>query len=105
MNKKLLISIGVGVIVAGGVFFGGMKFAQGRPGIISVQAFQKMSANQRRQTLQQLGIAGGAGGGAGAQGGTGRGFRQGGAAAGGGFVAGQVISKDDKSITIKTSDG
>jgi hypothetical protein len=78
MSKNNIIVVVVAIVFAAGGFFGGMKYAQGkgRPG--------------------QGAFRGGAGNVAG---------RRTGAGGGGGFTGGQIISKDDKSITIKTQDG
>lgn len=80
MNKQISIFI-VALIVASGLsFYGGMKYNQ------------KQFTTERTVNRAQFG---GSGNGA-------RGLR---GEAGGGFVAGEVIAKDDKSITIKLRDG
>ncbi|MEJ0021206.1 MAG: hypothetical protein WDN47_01350 [Candidatus Doudnabacteria bacterium] len=86
MDKKHTITVvAVAIVFAAGGFFGGMKYAQGK------------TAQMRQQRVAGAGF--GAGGGArGARGGAG-------GTAGGGFTGGQIVSKDDKSITIKTMDG
>lgn len=75
MKKNLLIIIVLIVVVGFGSFFGGMKYAA------SKQSGAGPSAAQR----QRLGQNGGT-----------FGNRQ-----NGGFVNGQIISKDDKSITVQ----
>jgi hypothetical protein len=74
MKKLLPVIIAIVIIVAGGAFYGGMKYTQ----------------NKAPQRLQQLGAVG-------------AGLRNG--RAGGGFAAGEIISKDDKSITVKLQAG
>ena len=88
MKRILSVAIAVAVLVGGGAFYGGMKYAQGR----SRRNFANLTPAQRQQRLQGMGanISGG--------------FR-GGQGRGGGFSAGEIISKDDKSITIKLQDG
>ena len=99
MNKTLLLSImAVVVVVGGGAFYGGMKYAQSRNprGQFSRADLQNLSPEERQQRLQELGVNGGAG----FRGGAGGGQR-----GGGGFTSGEIISKDDKSVTIKLRDG
>jgi len=88
--KKLLpVVIVLMIIVGGGAFYGGMKYNQSK-NKGSNQGFRNLSPEQR----QQLG--------ANARGsfGPGRG-NQGGA----NFTGGEIIAKDDKSITLKLRDG
>ena len=92
MDKKQIV-VSVVVLVVGGAlgFFGGIKYQQSKTALARTQAGSR--------------FAGGPGGGAffaqTGQGGQGR--RVGGA--NGGFAAGEVLSKDDKSVTIKMQDG
>lgn len=100
MNKLITIVIAVAVVVGGGAFFGGMKYAEsknsrGRLSQADFQNLQNLSPEERQQRLQQLGANAGAGF---------RGGRTGGQV-GGGFTSGEIISKDDKSITVKLRDG
>ena len=75
MNKKIIALI-IGILVVGGTFFyGGMKYAQSQ---ISSMRGQFAAGN----------FAGGQ-----------RGVRTG--SSGGGSAVGEIISKDDKSITLK----
>ena len=79
MNKTIMIVLVVAVTVVGGsAFYGGMKYDQG-----------KNKTERQAGTRQFVGSNGGP-----------RGAR-----AGNGFAGGEVISKDDKSITIKLQDG
>lgn len=75
MKKNLIILIVVAVVVGVAAFYGGMKYSDSK---------RPGGAAQR---LGQAGLLGG--------------NRQSNA----GFVNGDVISKDDKSITVKTRDG
>lgn len=91
MNKLIAIVIATAVVVGGGAFFGGMKYAenknpQSRVSQADFQNLQNLSPEERQQRLQ-----GGAGGGQ-------RGARS-------GFTAGEIIAKDNKSVTIKLQDG
>lgn len=79
------------LVVAGGAFFGGMKYQQ-----------SKIPAGVMRFT-QGAGGPGGNTAFARGQGGTGgAAFARGGM---GGLVTGEVLSKDDKSLTVKMRDG
>lgn len=80
-SKLITIVIAVAVVVGGGAFYSGMKYAQSK------------SASDRQQRFGQT-IGSGQGGFRGGQGGT-----------GGGLVSGDIISKDSQSITVKTRDG
>ncbi len=82
MKNHIGFTILACVLVAGGAFYGGMQYA-------SAKTKSTGSTGQFRQ--------GGAFGGQGRNGGTGR--------ANGGFVNGEVLSKDDKSVTIKLTSG
>ena len=75
MKKVLLIIIAIAVLVGGGAFYGGMEYAQSK----IPQRFQQFGAE----------IGGG---------------RSGNQSAGN-FVTGDIISKDDKSITVKLQVG
>ena len=89
MNKNHYIAVIAIVVIAGGsAFYGGMQYGT--------------SKTKAAQVAARGNFGGGAGGqrnGAGAQGG------QRAAGAGGSFVNGSILSKDDKSITIKSQDG
>lgn len=78
MKKSTIITIILVVLVGGGAFFGGMKYQQGK------QAF-----NRQFNGSQGVRTAGG-------NQGNRLGFRP---------VAGEIISSDDKSITVKFQDG
>lgn len=99
--KKLLPIFIVAILVAGGgAFYGGMKYAEStRQNFarqnLGGQNLQNLSPEERQQRLQELS----ANAGTGFRGGRARGQ------AGGGFTFGEIISKDDKSITIKFRDG
>ncbi|MFH1990450.1 MAG: hypothetical protein ABIJ19_01165 [Patescibacteria group bacterium] len=84
MNKLITIVIAVAVVVGGGAFYGGMKYAQSK-------APQGRLSQADFQNLQNLS----------------GGFREGrtGGQAGGGFTSGEIIAKDDKSVTVKLQDG
>lgn len=97
MNKTSISILAVAVVIGGGAFYSGMKYAQSKTpqGRLSQTGLQNLSAEDRQQRLQQLGIsAGGFRGGAGGNRG-----------ASGGFASGEIISKDDKNLTIKLQNG
>lgn len=82
----------IGVILVSGSFYGGMKYAQGRAPATGAGGgmgnFGNLTPEQRQARLAS-GMGGGRGGGRGA----------------GGFTIGDIILKDDKSITVKLQDG
>ena len=88
MSKKHIIIAAVILIVgAGGGFFGGVKYQQAK--VASEFKTGNFSLAGRTGMFQQ--------GGAGVR-------RTGGQGMGGQFITGQVISKDDKSITVKVGE-
>ncbi len=91
-NKYVAIVVVALIVVGGGSFYGGMQYDK------------SVTAQARASARGQFG--GGAGGnGQGGQGGQQRSGMIGGRGQGGGFVIGEVLSKDDKSLTVKTPDG
>jgi hypothetical protein len=80
MKKIILILLILILVVGVGAFYGGMKYGQSKSP--SLKNLQNLSPEQRQQLLQ---------------GRTGR--------VGAGFLSGEVISKDEKSLTLKTPDG
>lgn len=81
MDKKSGMQLLVLIIIASVSFYGGMKYSSGK----SSQSGSQFTNGQR------MGVGGSN---------TSRGGRM-----GGGFINGEVISKDDKTITIKSRDG
>lgn len=94
MKKLLPIFIVAILLVGGGGFYGGMQYQKSKGSAADFQDFRNLSLEERQQRFQQMGVPGGiSNGGAG------------GNRAGGGFATGEIISKDDKSITVKLRDG
>ena len=87
MNKTIIIASIAVVLVGGGAFYGGVKYGQSNSS--QRGSFQNLSAEERQQRIQQAGIGGRAVNGAGI----------------GGLTAGEVISKDEQSITLNLRDG
>lgn len=89
MNKKnIIIGVILVVLIGGGTFYGGMQYGT--------------SKTKAAQAASRGNFSGGAGGQRGPQGGQTGGQRANG---GGGFINGDIISKDDTSITVKSQDG
>jgi uncharacterized protein YneF (UPF0154 family) len=82
MNKNLILIIILLIFVGVGGFFGGMKYGES-------QALKNLTPEKMREIFQQRGQ-------------TFQGQRQ---RMGQNFISGQVISKDEKSLTIKLADG
>jgi len=95
MNNKYVAMVVVAlVVVGGGSFYGGIQYDKS----VTVQA----------RTAARTQFGGNNNGGKNDQGGQGqtRGGMMGGRGQnGGGFITGEILSKDDKSLTIKTPDG
>lgn len=89
MRNNAIVIITV-LVVGVGAFYGGMLYGQ-QSVTITPQAIQNLPQAERQQLFQSLrGVGGG-----------GRGGQQN----NGGFVSGEVIAKDEQSITVKTNDG
>ena len=82
---KIIPIIIILIIIIGGAFYGGMKYTESK----ASRGFANLSPEERQQRLQQMGAN------------IGGGFNN---RTGAGFVSGEIISKDDKSITIKLRD-
>ena len=93
MNNTAIIIMSI-VIFGGGSFYAGMKYDQSKNPVAAGNTgrFAALSPEERQARSQQFGGMMGMGG---------RGMRAG----QGGFSAGEILSKDDKSITIKLRDG
>ena len=91
MKKTLFIILIVIIAVAGGAFYGGMKYAQSKAAAGFSQAdfqnLRNLSPEERQQRVQQFGAS------------------VPGLRAGANSVSGEIISKDEKSITVKLRDG
>jgi hypothetical protein len=81
--KQTVIMIAIALVINGGSFYGGIKYDQAQ-----------RAASRGQFPSGQMGQFGGQ------QNGGQKGMR-----AGGNFVGGEILSKDDKSITIKLQDG
>jgi hypothetical protein len=88
-KKKTILSVFGTLIIAGGVFYGGMAFGKTKSTAKAAPNFQNLTAQQRQQFAQNGGAARG-------------GF---GNRAGGAGTSGEIIGKDDKTITVKMPDG
>ncbi len=77
------------LVVGGGSFYGGMKYAQSKNTGRGMGAFANLTPEQRQTRFAQAGGPGG----------------QGGNRAAGGFVTGEVLSRDEGSVTVKLRDG
>jgi len=86
MNKFLIIIFGVILVIGAMAFYGGMKYGQS-----SRQNFQNLSEEQR-QRFMQGNVSGSA-------------QRQMRGQTGTNFVSGEVMAKDEQSLTLKTPDG
>lgn len=82
MNKLLTAVIAVAVVVGSGSFYGGMKYAQ----------------NKTPQASRQFNMANGGTAGQNGLRGARSGMRN-------GFASGEIIARDEKSITVKLQDG
>jgi hypothetical protein len=106
-NKmKKLAPIIIAIIAAGGIsFYGGMRYEQSKnQSKISGQGnFQSLSTEERQQMMQQGGS--GMNGMRGTRTGADASTSRNGAAGGLNFASGEIISKDDKSVTVKLRDG
>jgi len=92
MKKTLSIIIAI-IIVGSGSFYGGIKYQQNKSslGDSSRQNFQNLSAEQRQQTLQGNIV---------------NSFGEGGdRMSGQNFLTGEVIAKDEESLTLKIPEG
>jgi hypothetical protein len=90
MKKNIIIAVIV-IVIAAGSFFGGMKYQQSKvAGSTSGNA--RNFGNLTQEQRQQLGRNGNGGPG-------------GGMVSGGGFSSGEILSNDNKSITLKLVDG
>lgn len=86
MKKITLIIAGI-LIIGGGSFYAGTKYDQNK-----ILAARSASGLANFSGLRQIGAGGQTAG-------------QRGVRASGGLVSGEVVSKDDKSITVKLQDG
>lgn len=94
MSKTITIIVVVAVVVGGAAFYGGMKYGESKSTKGLTQRnfgnFQNLSPEQRQQMFEQFG--------ANARGsGQGQGNRN--------VTSGEIITKDEKSITVKLPDG
>jgi len=94
MKKTNIIFIIALLVVGGASFYGGMKYQQSKSSNSRFIDFQNLTSEQRQQRMQNMNPGGIRP----------MGNRQGGAN-GNNFINGEILSKDDKSITVKLPDG
>ncbi len=93
MKKQVVSTIVIAIVVGLGGFYGGMLY--GKKQALTPAGLAGLSQTQRQQLFTGArGSAGASGARRGSFGGN-----------GGGFTSGSIISKDDKSITVKGMDG
>jgi hypothetical protein len=93
MNKSIAIIILIVVLVGSLAFYSGMRYAQNKisksnVSQVNFQNLQNLSPQERQKRLQEFGMR----------------FRNGNQRDAN-FAAGEIIAKDDKSVTIKLRDG
>lgn len=93
MKKNIIVTVVIALLVGAGSFYAGMKYDQSKNPTANRNAggFANLSPEERQARLQQFGAIGQSGGVRGTQ-------------ANGGFATGEIISKDEKSITIELQD-
>ncbi len=94
MKKLIIFSAILIIAVGGGGFFGGMQYQKSKSPSSDFQTLRNLSPEERQQRFQQMGIPGESPNGLAGNNRT-----------GGGFATGEIISKDDKSVTVKLRDG
>ncbi len=88
--KKIILSVVAAVVIAGGsAFYGGVKYGQNkeRGQLRNARGFTNLSPEERQMRFAQFNIGG---------------ARE--ARAGNEFVAGEILSRDEQSITLKLRD-
>jgi hypothetical protein len=95
MKHIMLVALVI-VVIAGGAFYGGVQYEKGIAAkVVSPAVRNFVPGNRQSDGANQTGGRGM---------GQNSGMRRGGPN-GGSFLSGEILSKDEKSLTIKTSDG
>lgn len=92
MKRIIPIFVALILVVGGGAFYGGMKYQQSKSsfGNLTRQNFQNLSDEQRQQLFQ--GNRGGS-------------LQRGMGGVGANLLSGEVIAKDEQTLTLKMLDG
>ncbi|MFH1226199.1 MAG: hypothetical protein V1684_02870 [bacterium] len=88
MKKQIITMIVIVIVIGAGAFYGGMQYGKSKTSANGPADFGNLTPEQRQARVQQFG---------GANGDRNRN--------GSGFTSGEIIAKDDKSITVKLPDG